>query len=215
MFHRLSLVATKSYSRIPRPVIQNHFMRFEACYSSRPEKPVISVRKGAAHKPFCNACQDPVDCDWGYNCGHDGRGGSWRPIYDRCKANPTAKHWSEIVWGLGERYLCDDCWRKYTKEFEKKEAAMFRLINIRDQRRKTMMAKVRAIRSTEQVPLSYAIDRAFGSSRRSQQEKEQTLLRLLRKDLQIVKVRNEYMCKKERVDAIDFGVFWHFKKFWK
>lgn len=71
-----------------------------------------------------------------------------------------------------------------------------------------MMAKVRAIRSTEQVPISYAIDRAFGSSDDSQQENEQTLLKLLGKDLQIVKVRDEYMCNKDRVDAIDFRVFW-------
>lgn len=71
-----------------------------------------------------------------------------------------------------------------------------------------MIAKVRAIRSTEKVPISYAIDRAFGSSRTSQQENEQTLLSLLRKDLQIVKVRNEYMCNKDRVDAMDFKVFW-------
>lgn len=71
-----------------------------------------------------------------------------------------------------------------------------------------MMAKVRAIRSIEQVPISYAIDRAFSNPCRSQQEDEQTLLTLLRKDLQIVKVRNGYMCNKLRVNAIDFKVFW-------
>lgn len=83
-----------------------------------------------------------------------------------------------------------------------------------------MLEGVRRIQSTEQVPIAYALDRSmaqveshWGFLSPSRQELHQDLRcclyrRSLSKDLQIEKVRGRYKCNKERVDAIDFNLWY-------
>lgn len=81
-----------------------------------------------------------------------------------------------------------------------------------------MMGCVRELHSTEQVPIKYALKRLLSDIRsveslsNSQHWFQRHLIDRLSQDLQIVKVRNRYMCNKRRVDAMDFKLWYFYDK---
>ncbi|KAH9204394.1 hypothetical protein DL95DRAFT_496530 [Leptodontidium sp. 2 PMI_412] len=76
-----------------------------------------------------------------------------------------------------------------------------------------MMEYVRGIHPAEQVPIGYAVEKFLSDTRSmsnsSKRWHQRHLIDCLWQDLQIVKVRNRYMCDKRRVEAMDFKL-WSF-----
>ncbi len=81
-----------------------------------------------------------------------------------------------------------------------------------------MMDEVRKVRSTEQVSHWNALEkyrsevrevRSVRSLNRFRGKFQRQIIDGLSKELQIVKIRNKYMCNKQRVDAMDFKL-WFF-----
>ena len=81
-----------------------------------------------------------------------------------------------------------------------------------------MMDEMRKIRSTEQVSHWNALDkyrseareaRSVQSLNRFRGKFQRRIIDGLSKELQIVKIRNKYTCNKQRVDAMDFKL-WFF-----
>ena len=75
------------------------------------------------------------------------------------------------------------------------------------------MDEVRKVRSTQQASHWNALEkyrsevreaRSVRSLNRFRGEFQRRIIDGLSKELQIVKIRNNYMCNKQRVDAIDF-----------
>ncbi|KAH9210806.1 hypothetical protein DL95DRAFT_512602, partial [Leptodontidium sp. 2 PMI_412] len=71
-----------------------------------------------------------------------------------------------------------------------------------------MIEYVRGIHPAEQVPIGYTVEKLLNDTRSvlnsSKRRHQRHLIECLSQDLQIVKVRNRYMCDKRRVDAMDF-----------
>lgn len=107
--------------------------------------------------------------------------------------------------------FCEQCWEKYTREKRKREQEIERTLTSRKKKVHEMMKHVRGLNSTEQVPIGYAVEKLMGDTRSgsSQRWHQRDLISCLSQDLQIVKVRNRYMCNKQRVDAMDFKL-WSF-----
>lgn len=148
--------------------------------------------------------------------------GPRNPTCDRCKVNPTTKYATGSLSGHVHRSFCDECWPKHTEEMEKMKAEMERYSCSPMGRAEMVIARVRSIQSTKQVPISYAIRKAFGESslhssdRSNRAQYRMILLNMFCQDLQIVKARNGYMCNKARVDAIDFKLVFelYFEEIW-
>ena len=93
----------------------------------------------------------------------------------------------------------------------KREQEIEQTLASREKKVDEMMKYVRGLNSTEQVPIGYAVGKLMGDTRsgNSQRWHQRDLISCLSQDLQIVKVRNRYMCNKRRVDAMDFKL-WSF-----
>ena len=79
----------------------------------------------------------------------------------------------------------------------------------------SMINVVQKIRSTQQIPIARAVDKLISEVRsvenfsNSRRWFQRHLIDHLSKELQIVKIRNKYIRNKQRVDAMDFKL-WYF-----
>lgn len=69
-----------------------------------------------------------------------------------------------------------------------------------------MMKCMRELYSTEQAPIGFAVEKILSATRAGnlQRRQQRYLISCLSQYLQIVKVRNRYICNKRRVDTMDF-----------
>ncbi|KAL1969246.1 hypothetical protein VTN77DRAFT_500 [Rasamsonia byssochlamydoides] len=145
-----------------------------------------------------------------------------KPICEICKIRPTTTQASERyrdrkgISGYTFTSFCEPCWEEYTERERKREREEEQALASRKEKVDKMLKYVRELRSTEQVPIGYAIEKLLSNIRsvkqtgNSRRWHRRELLRDLSQDLQIVKVRNRYMCNKRRVDAMDFKL-WAFR----
>ena len=119
----------------------------------------------------------------------------------------------------GYRFIsfCKQCWDTRVTEQEKKEREEKQMLALRNKKLEKMMKYVRGIHSTERTPIRYAVEKLlrevksvknYGNAPRWYQRH---IIYHLSEDLHIVKVQNKFMCNKQRVDAMDFKV-WYFHK---
>ncbi|EPE36459.1 urea active transporter [Glarea lozoyensis ATCC 20868] len=185
-----------------------------------------NIRTRAFHEglAFRSACDfgRPCDCS---ECSNVRR----KPICEVCHILPTAHQSSIYTWdrkgvpGYNLRSYCEDCWTKYQTRLHEDEqkAALKRAARVKEL--DEMMERVKLIRGKERVPVRYAVNRfieGFRSwntqqlsplSESSRAWYQGAFLRSLSQELQIDKVRNKYLCNKERVDAMDFEVWFRAK----
>lgn len=100
------------------------------------------------------------------------------------------------------------------REKKKREQEIEQPLASRKKKVDEMMKYVRGLNSTEQVPIGYAVEKLMGDtrSRNSQRWHQRDLISCLSQDLQILKVRNRYMCNKRRVDAMDFKLWFFYRR---
>ncbi|PVH82017.1 hypothetical protein DL98DRAFT_415764 [Cadophora sp. DSE1049] len=107
---------------------------------------------------------------------------------------------------FGRPCQCTECRKDAQKSFCEKLVS-------RKKRLDGMMEYVRGIHPAEQVPIGYAVEKFLSDTRSvsnsSKRRRQRELIDCLSQDLQIVKVRNRYMCDKRRVNAMDFKL-WSF-----
>lgn len=200
MFRRLSLVVMRNYCRIPSPV--------------------VSIPTRAACRSFYVSQLHRSNCDFGRPCScSECMESSRKPMCEICKVHPTTTQSAKLTHdrkGLsGYKFtsFCDQCWAERSKEERRTAREKERFLALREERTEKMLANVRAVRSTEQVPFSYAIDKLLHDVRsvkgqcNSRRWHQRDLLDELSRDLQIVKVRNRYVCNKGRFDVMDFKLW--------
>lgn len=154
------------------------------------------------------------NCDFGSPCNcTECTENTKRPICEVCEVHPAVNQSSERSrdrMGISYYAFTSFCEQCYTEENRKREREKEQTLAFRKEKMEKMMRYVRGFHSTEQVPIGYAVERLLSDIRsaknfcNSQRWHRQHLVDHLSQDLQIVKVRNRYMCNKRRVDAMDF-----------
>lgn len=153
----------------------------------------------------------PCDCS---ECREDAR----RPACEICRVRPTTNQSAERftdrkgVSGYSFTSFCDICWDKHLEHEEERERETERREALHEKKIQEMLEHVRGIPSTEQVPISYCVERCMGEAsvnhfHNSRRWYHRSLLNKLSQELAIVKVRNRYVCSKQRVDAMDFKLW--------
>ncbi|EGZ71027.1 hypothetical protein NEUTE2DRAFT_92943 [Neurospora tetrasperma FGSC 2509] len=166
------------------------------------------------------------NCDWGRPCDCSECREMFRePICEICKINPTVHISAE--WGRDRKGIasytftsfCKECLDKKQEEYrvreetEKKIAAANeeRLHKMRaadKERMDKMLEHVNSLPPGEQIPIAYAVDKVssiWGGN--SAAWRHRAVRDDFKKELQIVKVKNRWMCDKGRVDAMDFKLW--------
>ncbi|KAK0117505.1 hypothetical protein ONS95_011845 [Cadophora gregata] len=192
----ISLIGTKNIHKVTRHVFSL--------------KPSIVARQFHVIPPYRSSCDfgGPCDCS---ECRADRR----RSICDICDIRPAVEQsyeWSRDrkgISGYSSTSFCEQCWEDEQRRQKKEEQEMKRKRASRKKSWDEMMRRVRGLASAEQVPVAYAVEKLkdvwrFNNSRGWYQR--HLIYRMLQ-DLQIVKVRNRYMCNKRRVDAMDFKLW--------
>lgn len=99
--------------------------------------------------------------------------------------------------------FCEQCWEKYTADKRRREREIEQTLASRKEKMDNMMKYARGLHSTEQVPIGYAVKkflsdtRSVSNSCNSQRWHQRDIINGLSQDLQIVKVRNRYICNGE------------------
>jgi hypothetical protein len=180
--------------------------------------PIFNIR------PFHTPSSYRSNCDFGSpcqcsDCMEDAR----KPICEICKIFSTAHQSSKYgrdrkgVGGYTFTSFCEQCWKKHQDAEAAREEREKQILALREQRVERMLKEVRALQSADQVPIAYAVERLMIEIRsmenfsNSQRWLQCHLINNLSEDLQILKVRNKWMCNKERVDAMDFKL-WFFRR---
>ncbi|KAI9767365.1 MAG: hypothetical protein M1840_005775 [Geoglossum simile] len=161
------------------------------------------------------------NCDFGSPCNcTECTENTKRPICEVCRIRPTVNQSSEPsrdrkgISSYTFTSSCEQC-LEYTEGEREREREKERTLALRKKKADKMMKYVRVLYSTEQVPISYAVEKLLSDIRstkslcNSRRWYQQHLVNCLSQDLQIVKVQNGYMCNKQRVDAMDFKL-WFF-----
>jgi hypothetical protein len=202
MLRLLSLVATKSYNRVTRHV--------------------ISLTPSIVARSFHTNLSCRSNCDFGSPCNcTECTENAKRPICEVCEVRPTVNQsskWSRDRKGISYyafTSFCEQCYTEENRKREREKEQTLAFAAFRKEKMEKMMRYVRGFHSTEQVPIGYAVERLLSDIRsaknfcNSQRWYRRHLVDHLSQDLQIVKVRNRYMCNKRRVDAMDFKL-WFF-----
>ena len=161
------------------------------------------------------------NCDFGGPCDcSECREISRRPLCDICKVNSTAYQSARPVHdrkGGTPSYhvtsLCEQCWGKYTEEEKQKKQSREQILASRNERLGKLMEYIEELPPAEQVPIGYALQRFLseigdlGNVHHSRRWYQRHLLGELSQQLRIVKVGKRYMCDKQRVDAMDFKLW--------
>ena len=178
---------------------------------------MISLTPSIVARSFHTNLSYRSNCDFGSPCNcTECTENTKRPICEVCEVHPAVNQSSERfsdrkgISSYTFTSFCEQCWREYTEENRKREREKEQTLAFRKEKMEKMMRYVRGFHSTEQVPIGYAVERLLSDIRsaknfcNSQRWHRQHLADHLSQDLQIVKVRNRYMCNKRRVDAMDF-----------
>jgi hypothetical protein len=189
---------------------------------SKVTKHIVSLKPSIVARSFHNNPSYRSNCDFGSPCNCiECREAGKRPICEICKVRRAVNHSSELSRNRkgSSSYIftsfCERCREKYTEEKRKREREEEQTLALRKRKMDKMMKSVRGLHSTEQVPIGYAVERLLSDIRsvrnfsNSQRWYQRHLVDCWSQDLQIVKVRNRYMCNKRRVDAMDFKL-WYF-----
>ena len=143
-----------------------------------------------------------------------------KPICEICTVRPTVhqsyedSHDRKGIRSYSFVSFCEQCWQKCETARREKEEKEEQILASNKARINSMMNIMQEIHSTEQISIARAVDKLitkvrsvknFSNSRRWFQRH---LIHCLSKELQIVKIR-KYMCNKQRVDAMDFKL-WYF-----
>ena len=113
--------------------------------------------------------------------------------------------------------FCEQCWQKCEKAEREKEKKKEQILALNKARMDSMMTIVQKIHSTEQTPIARAVDKLVSevtsveNVSNSRRWFQRHLIDHLSQELQVVKIRNKYMCNKQRVDAMDYKL-WYFAK---
>ncbi|KAM3416034.1 hypothetical protein BST61_g9520 [Cercospora zeina] len=107
---------------------------------------------------------------------------------------------------------CAACWPKELQRRTAMDEVIGQILLHDYNTKQKMLQLVREIQTTEQVPIKYAVGK-YKRARREEGLKnppnwcERDLIEKLTEELQIVRVKNEFVCNKHRVDAMDFEVW--------
>lgn len=147
-----------------------------------------------------------------------------KPTCEGCKTQPTTKV-STLYTPPRVHFtsFCDACYKtardKLTEPYRLAALARQREQHAELRRKVDMMQRVRRIETESTVRIRYAVDRMEDQIKRGESRWcparsrcRLDLIGMLAEDLEVVKVRNKYVCSKERVDAMDFSL-WNMWKF--
>jgi hypothetical protein len=164
------------------------------------------------------------NCDFGSPCDCiECREATKKLVCEICRVRPSTDQSSELhydrkgIRGYTFTSFCDPCWKKHLEEGRKRKREEEETLALHTEKVEQMMEYVRGLDSTEQVPIAYAVERLMSEIRsvrrfcNSRRWHQRDLVNHLSQDLEIVKVRNRYVCNKRRVDAIDFKL-WYFHR---
>lgn len=142
------------------------------------------------------------------------------PTCEICGVFPTQYQSSNYgydrkgVGGYTFTSFCTQCWERHRDTEKKEEASRNQMQILRKEQVANMLNNLRSLHSGDQVPLAYAVDK-FGAQFRaihyyskSPRWYQRRIVENLSHDLQVVKLRNRYMCSKQRVDGMDFELWW-------
>jgi hypothetical protein len=171
-------------------------------------KPSIVSRSFHINSSYCS------NCDFGSPCNcTECRGDTKRLVCDVCEVRPAVNQSSKLsrdrkgISSYTFTSFCEQCFERYTERKRKTERKKEQTLASREKKMDKMMNYVRELHSTEQVPIGYAVKKLLSDIRsvntcNSQRWYQRHIVDCLAQDLQIVKVRNRYMCNKRRVDGI-------------
>jgi len=206
MFRRLvlSLIATKNCSKATKHVVSL--------------KPSIVSRSFHINPSYRSNCDfgSPCNCT---ECRRDAK----RLVCDVCEVRPAVNQSSELsrdrkgISSYTFTSFCEQCFERYTERKRKREREKEQTLASREKKMDKMMDYVRELHSTEQVPIGYAVEKLLSDIRsvntcNSQRWYQRHIVDCLAQDLQIVKVRNRYMCNKRRVDGMDFRLWLFYRQ---
>lgn len=178
-------------------------------------KPSIVARRFQAIPPHRSSCDfgSPSNCS---ECRKDRR----KSVCEVCGVRPTVNQLSERsrerkgFSSYSSTSFCEQCWEEYIGVKRRREQEIKRMLASRKEKVDKMMKYVRGLNSTEQVPIGYAVSKLMGDTRsgNSQRWHQRSLICCLSQDLQILELRNMYMCNKRRVDATDFKLWSSYRR---
>jgi hypothetical protein len=206
----LSFLATKQYNHATKRVVSLH--------PTIMARHVFPPRPSSIARHFHVISSQHSSCDWGSpcNCSECMRN-AWRPVCDICKARPTVNQSSALasdrkgVSSYDITCFCEQCWEKYAQRKREQRLEEEQKLASRQKRVDKMLEHVRRLDAREKVPIAYAVEKIMGCTRfsNSRQWYQRHIISSLSRDLQIVKVRNRYICNKRRVDAMDFNLWYN------
>jgi len=196
----LTLISSKNYSQATRHVVAL--------------KPTIIARAFHVNPLYRSNCDfgSPCNCT---ECTENAK----RSICEVCQVRPAVNQSSELsrdrkgISSYTFTSFCEQCWEKDTADKRRRGREIAQTLASRKEKTDKMMKYVRGLHSTEQVPIGYAVEKFLSDTRslpnscNSQRWHQRDIINCLSQDLQIVKVRNRYMCNKRRVDGMDFKLW--------
>jgi hypothetical protein len=238
MFRRLglSLGATKNYgkatqcaSRFCYANLRPHISLIAPRHGSS-----ISKRMGG-HKALLKLLGPCVQCDkCRWQC-EDCRLPDPPPVCNVCNSrtvtDPHCKGFTPVEGSSAytQTYYCHSCWQDHQKAKAKEEKGDQQRLDLREKTLDEMVKVVQGIDSVEQVPIKYAVDKlrcdikaVYAAAVCPSQYRLNTMAwyqgllissttdSSLIAELQITRVRKLWMCSKQRVDAVDFKL-WFFR----
>ena len=182
-------------------------------------------------RPFHASLSLRSNCDWGYACDCSECQEAFRKsTCQSCRVRPATIHASKWCWDSesGGYYdftsHCQQCLDKAAeeerqREWEERQRKLEEQQKLAARRAKMekMMDHVRGIRSSQTVPIAYAIYKYVNDIKSAETRHLETspsrfhqrLLNLFSEELRIRKIKHKYVCSKEAVDAMDFKL-WHY-----
>ena len=158
-----------------------------------PDKPSSCLFGAACHYPECSRAIPRL------------RGGG--PDCDICGAGPTVHR--QPMFGMHRSY-CARCWQeRCEQENHRKEETLVRETEAK-RRVDNMLELVIGTETFDRVPLKYCVDKAMEQCKqtRSRRWMRQELIYSLSMELETLQPGNRYVRSKQRVDAMDFQLWY-------
>jgi hypothetical protein len=218
--HRTHLPFFRDYARLLTRFIQSP-VATKDCHTIT--KHARFLKTNLVSRCFHSSLVHNSSCDSGGACAcSECMQARRQPICEICKLHPTAHQTYEFSWdrrgvrGYSLTLFCEQCWQKRQSAERETERKREQILALNKGRVDSMLEVVQKIRSTDQIPIAYAVDKLISnvtsveSSSKSRRWFQRYLIDRLSHELQIVKTRNKYTCNKRRVDAMDFKL-WYFR----
>ncbi len=193
-------------------------------YSDTVTKHVSFLKRSLVSRFFHSSLVYNSNCDFGSPCAcSECTQAEREPICEVCRVRPTVhQSYKDSYDRKGIRSysftsFCEQCWQKCEKAKREKEKKKEQILALNKARMDSMMKIVQKIHSTEQTPIARAVDKLVSevtsveNVSNSRRWFQRHLIDHLSQELQVVKIRNKYMCNKQRVDAMDYKL-WYFAK---